>query len=263
MFITRRNAFLSLAAIVLAFGNTCSSNAAAILNYTILGTTPVHGLTNSNTTPWVSTANSPGTGSTSFTTSGDGSGGAIAVSISMPGIIISNTYANPLAGYMLFNNFVSHGAAGYSYGAYQQYFSGSIMFNSKADGTGINYLTATFTDSLFGGQGTTANVSGGTPTVGTPTRSLTYTSDIIQHIATATLPGFSLTLNNINPPLSSVGAGSTLTVGSFVANGTGQFDASVDPANNSTPEPSTLAGAGLAVAVAIGFFRRRRSAQVA
>jgi hypothetical protein len=135
-----------------------------------------------------------------------------------------------------------------------QIFNGSFSITQNANGTGTNYLTGTFTNMLFdafvSGSGEAASLKASDPTA-----SISYTSDVITSLIPPSALDFSFT--NVTPGLSIVGPLGKWTIGSFTASGSGTFSASA------TPEPSSLAIAGLSALGLIGYGVRRRKTQAA
>ncbi len=131
-----------------------------------------------------------------------------------------------------------------------QEFAGTIAFTSGPGDTGVNYLTATFTDAGFSGlnHGAQANLADANPP-----GSLMLTSDFASF---STPLGMGLSFSGIPTPpgLHITGTGSTATVASMTAQNAGTFSAVV-------PEPSSFAVAGLGALGMIGYgLKRRRKA---
>ncbi len=157
----------------------------------------------------------------------------------------------------------------------QQDYTGQIEFNSNKTFSGINYLTAIFTNpndnTLMGG---TSNPASFTATNGGATASLTADStggpknkDTLSYTSSTPLTvkhgteNFGLTFSGLTPAASIHGS----TINQFAADGTGSFNAEVltPPFPNSVPEPTTVVGAALAGFMALGFGLRRRRTSVA
>lgn len=239
MNVTRRFALLAFAATVVVLGSARSSQATTVLQYTT---------SNPALTPLVVTDN--GT-STTFTNN-NSTGTAIKVNITL----LNNVQ---VTGYMNFTGFTSNSPAVSFGGADLQQFQGTISFTSNANGTGINYLTATFTQGLYtsvnGSNAATVQASSNLRT------QVSFTSSyyIFPGQATAT-DAISLGITDINPSSSIHGT----TIAGYVANSSGNF--STTPPiliNTGTPEPSTILGAGVACVAALGYGFRRRKMQAA
>ncbi len=133
-----------------------------------------------------------------------------------------------------------------------QEFDGTFKITQNSDGSGINYLSGSFTNFTFDSY--LAGVSGGTRadlSATDPTATITFTSDVI----TALIPPSSADFNftNVSPALHIATLLGNSTVGSFTASGSNSFSGSV-------PEPSSLAIAGLGALGMIGYGLRRRKA---
>jgi hypothetical protein len=128
-----------------------------------------------------------------------------------------------------------------------QRYDGDFSFTSEAGGGGINYLSGTFQDALFG-FGT--NVLMGASTA-FPGEDVTFTSDYA--IAFAPNLALSLSMINVTPPVSIVNG----SLSSFNASISGNFQAD-GVQRDVVPEPASmlLLGTGL---VGLGARLRRRS----
>jgi hypothetical protein len=133
-----------------------------------------------------------------------------------------------------------------SAGSVTQHFQGSFSITSNANGTGTNYLSGTFTDSVFGANGGT----GLTLTAAQPPGSVTFTSGVIPDLL---LPrAISLSFTNVTP---AVGITNN-SLSSFSSSVSGNFSATA-----AVPEPATIAAALSALPI-LGLYwaRRRRQA---
>jgi hypothetical protein len=157
-------------------------------------------------------------------------------------VVVTNFLGIPVPpGTILFETFVgvhSTDLATSSGGTISQLFAGTIEFTGGINGTGGNFLTATFTNAVFSGSANTTGLNVSAP-------NLTLTSDF------ATLPpitGMSISFSGIAPPLSITGG----SVAGFTAQNAGTFSATV-------PEPSALCLGSLAVVIGtLTAFGRKR-----
>jgi len=139
----------------------------------------------------------------------------------------------------------------------QPTYSGVLRYTSGPNGTGTNYLTATFSNGNLNGQlnGSSASLNASDP----PFANVEFTSDDPRVLAALAAIGplrfdaFSISFSNITPGLSLTGT----TVSSFTGQNSGTFS------SNPVPEPSGIVMAGTALLASLGFhgWRRRQSSQ--
>jgi len=158
--------------------------------------------------------------STTLSTTGNPDGGFFSIAVT-----ITNLNGTPMVNIPAFETFESvknDGPASMFGGLVFQNFSGAIVFSSAPNGAGLNYLTATFTDAVFSG-------SGSSPTFASEVTSVvTFTSDVITDLS---MPGFSLSFSDVSP---AVHATSNTLAGFNKGQQTGTFSSSA------VPEPSTF-----------------------
>ena len=131
-----------------------------------------------------------------------------------------------------------------------QAFSGSFSIT----GSGNNYLSGTFTDSVFGG-GTSLVLSASTDV---PGESVTFNSSVIPVVDLSDNRGISFSFTDVSPSAGTVGSGASRTLAPFAADISGDFSANV-------PEPATWAmlGLGFAGMGLLGLTRRRKGPRYA
>jgi PEP-CTERM motif len=143
----------------------------------------------------------------------------------------------------------SSGTAADNGGVIQQNFNGTFAITQNANGTGINYLSGSFSGLTFGfGGGSVATL-----TASDPPSTVTFTSSFSPSLPLDTPRGASFTFSNVSPALGIVGTDSHETIASFTAQGSGTFSAAV-------PEPSSLTLAGIGVLGLVGIGLRQRKA---
>ena len=195
-------------------------------------------------------------GATTITTNATGFPGAIPVTITNIGGIILPP-ALSIAAFERWTGVTSTGPAGQMGNTILQPFTGTLSYTSNPDGTGINYLTATFTGGVFSGAlgGSSASLNATDP----PSTNVTFTSTDPRVTAALLALGpffqeaFSISFSGITPGLSLTSG----TVNSFTGQNSGTFSA--EP----VPEPSGLVLAGTAMLAGLGCigWRRRQSSR--
>jgi hypothetical protein len=196
----------------------------------------------------VITLTNNGDGTSTLSTAGNADGGGVSVPI-----LITNLNGAPLLvpipAFETFVNFTSVGSATSVGGSASQAFNGTVEITSAAGGTGINYLTATFTNLTANMTGALHGALGGsalTFNVSQPPESLVFTSDVIQTLSPPT--SLALGFSNVSPSVSIVGS----SLGSATMQSAGTFSA--------VPEPSTLLLSSIALGlIGYGSLWRRRA----
>lgn len=135
----------------------------------------------------------------------------------------------------------SFGAATTVAGFTTQDFGGSFSITSLTGGAGINYLSGTFTDAVFG-NGTSLTLS-----TSNPPNNVSFTSTAIASNQLLLPEGISLSFSNVAPQVHTVGT----TIAGFHSNVSGDFSASP------IPEPTSIALIGMSLA-GLGLVGRRR-----
>jgi hypothetical protein len=196
--------------------------------------------------PFVATNNGAAPNATTTFTQG-----SIAIDIGTLGGI---TLSTPILAYITYENVHSVGQAFQLGGTVLQEFDGTVAITSGPNATGLNYLTAAFTNNAFSisDNGQTGALTAQAP----PDSNLVFTSDLFS-FQSAPPASRSMTLGytGINPSIAGIVNNS---IESFVANGTGQFEATM-----AAPEPSSLLMAMIGGLSALGYgYRRRRSGRI-
>jgi hypothetical protein len=157
----------------------------------------------------------------------------------------------PVAATLLLNA-TSIGTAVSVGGNIVQNYNGSFSIT----GGGNNYLSGTFSDSIFGG-GTSLVLSASNDVAG---ETVTFTSSVIAASDLALNRGVSFSFTDVSPPASTVGTGALRTLAPFAADISGDFSAT--PV---VPEPATWAmlGLGFAGMGLLGLTRRRKGPRYA
>ncbi len=134
----------------------------------------------------------------------------------------------------------------------QQPFSGTASFTGAANGGGTNYLSASFTDFVFG----TSGGSSLTLSASEPPGTVTFASDLLPSTVLGDPRALSFGFANVIQPAAIVGS----TLQGFTSSISGTVSAAVAVTQTAIPEPATLALLGTGV-IALGAARRRRAKQ--
>jgi hypothetical protein len=183
-----------------------------------------------------------GDGSTGVTTI-DSTGGSTGVIISSIGGV-----TGPINAFLKLAA-TSSGTATDNGGLIQQDFNGTFAIMQNANGTGINYLSGSFSGLTLG----ISSGGGATLIASDPPSTVTFTSSYLPSLPLDTPRAAFFAFTNVSPALGIVGTGSDATIASFTAEGAGNFSAAV-------PEPSSLTLAGIGVLGVVGIGLRRRKA---
>ena len=137
----------------------------------------------------------------------------------------------------------SQAAAGRYDGQIQQAFEGTASFTSQANGGGTNYLSAVFTDTVFGtGSGSSLTLS-----ASEPPGTVTFTSGVLPSTILADPRALSFGFADVTQPAAIVGS----TLQGFTSSVSG----TVSAAATAIPEPAGVALLGTAL-VGLGALRR-------
>jgi hypothetical protein len=150
--------------------------------------------------------------------------------------------ANPPITAILNLTAISTGPATTSGGLTTQLYSGNFTISSGLNGTGTDYLSGTFSDSVFGaGTGLTLTASNATPG-----ESVSFSSGFFPPADLGNPEAISLSFANVTPPVGIVGT----TLAGFTSGISGDFSAT----GISEPAALGLLGVGL---LGLGLVRRR------
>jgi len=193
----------------------------------------------------VVTATNTGGTSTTLSTTGNVDGGGVSIPI-----IITNFLGTPGVNIPAFETYVgvtSTGAAATFGGQIFQPFAGTIEFTSGVGGTGVDYLTVTFSASGASSPLLSGAAGGGAANLlaSSPPNSMVPTSDFAALSPPASM---AIAFSNVSPPLGVTGT----SVSSFTGQNAGTISATV------IPEPSSLCLASFAVVFGVLVYRKKR-----
>jgi hypothetical protein len=140
-----------------------------------------------------------------------------------------------------------------------QEFAGTFSINSLADGTGVNYLSGTFSNATFSAVGVAGSIIGGTLMMGGTSLSgaVTFASDVIPSNLLQPERGITFSFTNASPALTALcPTGADPTVCAFTSNLSGNMSANVGTV---VPVPASLALLGVGL-FALGAAVRRKAA---
>lgn len=191
-----------------------------------------------------------GTTNTITATAAGGSTTITGTGISVTITAIDAAIPTPLSAFLNFSVTNTSDAIVTGAGDISQDFGGSFTITSNANGTGINYLSGTFTDTASGAPGGNSL----TLNAAQPPDTVDFTSDVISTLGDPTSLTFGFT--NLTPPLAITGAGTNATIASFTASVAGNMSATgVVPAPAALP--LLLAGAPLLGLAGLRKWRKR------
>jgi hypothetical protein len=152
--------------------------------------------------------------------------------------------ANPPVASFLNLTATSSGAATTSGGFTTQPYSGNFIISSGLNGAGIDYLSGTFSDAVFG-AGTALTLAASNAN---PGETVNFLSSFLPLADLGNPEAISLSFSNVTPPVGIVGT----TLAAFTSSISGDFSA------NPIPEPGSLALLGVGL-FGLGLLRHRRS----
>jgi hypothetical protein len=179
--------------------------------------------------------------------------GSVIIDINTLGGVSLST---PILAYITYEDVRSIGAAQQLRGSVFQEFDGTVAITSGPNASGLNYLTATFAHNLFNvsDNGQTGALTAQAP----PDSHLRFTSDLFA-FQPAPPASRSMTLGYTGTGPATAGIVNQ-SPESFVANGTGQFEATLFVA---TPEPSSWLLATIGGSTLLGYgYALRRSGRI-
>ena len=207
------------------------------------GQVTVLGYAQTNPTDIVTATESGGV--TSLSTAGNADGALVSIPVLITNL--NNTPGVNISAFETFVGVMTTGSAASFSGQIFQSLVGTIEFTSAPGGTGIDYLTATFTNTAS--AGVLSGTAGGSQlalSATSPPQTLTLTGDFAKYISPTSL---TLGFSNVSPALS-------ITDGS-ISSFTGQFAGTIG--GTIVPEPATFGMACTAlIFVSAAFGRSRR-----